>query len=530
MIDQDSFNEVTWNAEAVSVGLNEIAGCRGQLLVELKRLLDDYHCWDKTTHFYDIIAGDWLEDFAHLTYAAMVEGPLRVKPDSADDLIPVSSDLIAHSLLRWQRSGLHEHLRRTVAAALAGESPASWKFSTNAVNIVSGGRKQIALTASRFIATARPKVLLVAPSFKCGRTEAATTLFRWRRWAALESLEYPIQLSSMVDQKWRTSQACNAAPAIDLLSVLRVLLPLHLPVALLEGFAIYRDATLAMPVARPKVVYSANALHGNLPFKILTAEWREEGTLLFYHQHGGGYAIDRLHAIEDFETRVSDRYFTWGWRNPKSPRIQPLSPASLYSPARKRTHVLLTCVEYPKVVHRLHFQPMPGTIQKMHRDTCAFLASFPACKNLLIRPSPNDYGWGFVEKMRETAPDASFDDRSANIFDRYAQSRLVVHNYLGTGYLETLALNVPTICFFDINIYAFRREAQPLMDALEHVGILHRTGRAAALFAASLCDDPDGWWSSSEVQQARLAFIDQYANFSPNWAQQWEAEFRNCFD
>jgi putative transferase (TIGR04331 family) len=132
--------------------------------------------------------------------------------------------------------------------------------------------------------------------------------------------------------------------------------------------------------------------------------------------------------------------------------------------------------------------------------------------------------------MKKAAPEAIFDDHRVGSFDRFAQSRLVIHNYLGTGYLETLALNVPTICFFDINTYAFRREAQHLMDALESVGILHRSGEAAAHFVASLGDDFEGWWAKPDVQEARIRFIKQYANFSPDWKTQWEREFRRVIE
>jgi putative transferase (TIGR04331 family) len=166
----------------------------------------------------------------------------------------------------------------------------------------------------------------------------------------------------------------------------------------------------------------------------------------------------------------------------------------------------------------------------MHRETCEFLATLADCNNLLVRPYPQDYGWGFRKMMREAAPDAKFDDLRVGSLVRYAQSHLVVHNYLGTGYLETLALNIPTVCFYDNNAYAFRPEAQPLINGLESVGILHRSGKAAARFLNGLGEDPAGWWSKPEVQEARLDFIERYANFSPNWASQWEAEFRRAID
>jgi putative transferase (TIGR04331 family) len=73
----------------------------------------------------------------------------------------------------------------------------------------------------------------------------------------------------------------------------------------------------------------------HLPFKILAAEWRECGTKLLYHQHGGGYGIDKVHAFEDYETRVSDYYFTWGWSSPNHRKVGPLSHSMLHVPKEK---------------------------------------------------------------------------------------------------------------------------------------------------------------------------------------------------
>lgn len=521
---------IRWNKESVTSGLEEIAKCRYQLLVELKRLLDEYHHWQKPIRYYDIIAGDWLESLAHLTYAAMAEVLATGRAGILKNPIPVTSDIRAYDTLRWQQSGLHDHLREAVAHLLAGRSPASWQFSSDSTRIASGGGERLAEKAFRAVATTRPEVLLVAPHFKCGRAEIAATLIKWRNWAALDNLHYPVNFVAGLDAKWRLNRACDACPANGLLDVLRVLLPLHLPVALLEGFAAYRNATLVMPVARPKVVYSANALHGNLTFKVLAAEWREAGTQLLYHQHGGGYGIDKVHALEKFEVRVSDRYFTWGWRSADNPNICPLSPAALHAPVKKRRYVLLCCVDHPVVVYRIHFQPMPGAIQIMHRETCEFLVTLPDRRNLLVRPYQHDYSGRFIRMMRDAAPDASFDDLRKTSFQRFAQSRLVVHNYLGTGYLETLALNIPTVCFYDTDTYAFRAEAQPFMNELERVGILHRSGKLAARFVAGVANDPEGWWAQADVQAARSSFVEGYANFSPDWKEKWAREFRCTID
>ncbi len=519
-----------WNITSVSNGLNEVDKCRGPLLAELKGLLDRYNNWNKSTLYYDVIAGDWLEYFIHLTYAAMVEIVLSGDDKNLKLRIPVTADVRAYGALRWQQSGLHEHLRSAVGHLLAGGLPTPWQFSADSVQIHSGSEESIAYKAIRAVATTQPDVLMVAPYFRCGRAEVLKALIGWRKWAALDNLAYPVNFSVRLNSRWRLKKSFEAYPAIDFLGILRILLPLHLPVSLLEGFSKYRSEVLAYPVSRPKAVYSANALHAHLQFKILAAEWREYGTKLLYHQHGGGYGIDKVHAFEDYETRVSDYYFTWGWSSPNHPKVGPLSPSMLHVPKEKKRYILLICTDYPVVFFRLHFQPMLGGIETMHSETCEFLTAWHDCKTLLIRAHVHDYSGKFMSMMRKVAPNASFDDRSVSSFQRFSQSNLVVHNYLGTTYLETLALNIPTVCFYDPNVYAFREEAKPFMDELASVGILHQSGRSASHFVASIANDPDGWWSQADVQHARSRFVKSYANFDPEWKRRWERKFRDILD
>ena len=61
-----------------------------------------------------------------------------------------------------------------------------------------------------------------------------------------------------------------------------------------------------------------------------------------------------------------------------------------------------------------------------------------------------------------------------------------------------------------------RRSAEAVFDALEQVGIFHRTPESAASFINSIWDDVDGWWNSSATIDARKQFTDQYARTVSN--------------
>jgi putative transferase (TIGR04331 family) len=519
---------VIWNSIEVERGLDATCSYRSQLLAHLKALLDNYHGIDLPLRYYDLLAGDWLEQFLHVVYAAWRED-LAAREQSPEFNIPVASDTRGFSLLVMEDANFHRYLRNAVAHLITGGSPSTWEFSQERTIVESRQCGNYSKRIVGTLATVRPKLLICDPYFKCSKGQWLTAMLQWRRWAKWDDLEYPVSVTCKVDSDWRRARASDRSVG-DLGGLLHALMPLHLPVALVEAFADFRRAALCLRLNRPGALYTANALHSHLLFKLLAAEWHNAGTLVLGHQHGGSYGLDKIHVVENYEARVSDRFYTWGWRG-TDPWVYPLSaPALVTKLGRRRRQVLLNCVMLPRYVYRLHFHPLPGTIEILVRETASFASMIAGERSLLVRLYQSDWGWGMAQAICSAAPGVEFDEARPNVFGRYAESELVVHNYLGTSWLETLAMNVPTVCFFDPDTYAFRADAQPYLDALEKVGILHRSGSGAAKFSLSLGQDIAGWWRKAEVQIARQNFIGRYAKFSQDWKLQWEAEFEGLAD
>lgn len=529
-----------WDKEAVSKGLKIISGCRPALLFALEQLLNRYHGESRSKKYYDILAGMWLEQFMQVSYAAWQE--VRTLPPVANDdlILELTATPEEFSNLIVNSESYHYNLRLAIQRYLADEKPTAWLQKTNST--ITNGTflpKDFAFsprTAKELLRRAvfrlgfckQPEVLICAPYFKCHPKEWMLAVWKWRHWVLWDDMNEFIAVPFRYDHEWRYSSSKEYSTSGDFIGALKSLLPLCIPAVFMEGHQAFRAQVMALDKPRPRIIYTANALHSNLTFIFLAAEWQEQETRLLCHQHGGNYGIDRIHAIEDFETRVSDLFYSWGWRRADR-NVQPLSVGIHRAKRAKRSRqILLNCVEYPRNVHRLHFQPMPGTIETMIRDTVDFVSTLSEHGNLLIRPYAKDYGWGFLEKLKQAAPNAKYDIgvKRMKIFKRYAQSSLVVHNYLGTSWLETLALDIPTVCFFDPDIYEFRQETKPFIEAFERVGILHRSGSQAARFVFETSTAIDIWWRRPDVQKARSAFCANYANFSSDWTQQWESEFK----
>lgn len=274
-----------------------------------------------------------------------------------------------------------------------------------------------------------------------------------------------------------------------------------------------------------RLLHTANAHQSSTPFRHLAFAQRRLGTILTIHQHGGGYGIDRRHLGEDHDAALADVFFSWGWTDDRDGvDVRPLPTAM---PARERTTNSTDCLlmSLPVTSHFYRLQPflLPRQVGRAVDETAAFVGDLAGGVRLRLRSSGSD---AFpVERLSGVAATVSIDDLREPGTIAASRSGLVVHNYLGTSWLETLAIDVPTVCFFDPGSFAPRDTAKPFVDALARVGIIHHSGRDAASFVNSLVGNPGAWWNSAEVQEARRAFVARYANFSHDWRDAWVTEF-----
>ena len=520
-----------WNAPEVERGLEVVSKLRRPMLERLKLHLDEYHGTSRSFEYYDLIAGIWLEAFTQNVYTSwreVVEGNLP-GPTVPTTLIKC----VPHFFHMRNQSGWHLQLRKAIYRLLQSKRVSNWEISQDKAEITVGNqnkRNKLKLSILSFSSN-RPKVLLTAPGFRCSNKQQLSTLWRWRDWVSQDDLNYHQSVFIQADCLWRKTKSLEAddqSGSFD--SIVKSLLPLYIPAEFLEGFAKIRSSILKLPISRPNCIFSSSALHDNTNFKFLAAEWRDEGTKLLYHQHGGGYGIEKDLTIENSEIRLSDQFFSWGWTKGDA-KVTPLSPAMSFLPRKPRGHrILFQTLDMPQVPYKLIFNPMNREVEAMHREAEVFLRELPVSTSITIRPYPFDFGWGSADRMKNAAAHAQFDNSTLNSFERYQQFSIVVLNYLGTSWLETIGVGIPTICFYDPAIWIFREESTPYIEALLSTGVLHHSGKAAANFIKSLGDDVEGWWNNYEVREACNSFRTKYANFSPEWEKQWENEFSKFID
>ena len=471
---------------------------------------------DVNQRMFRRLGGMWL---LHVVHQIASMGTDRVGETELSRLtIPFDSwshhrQYVSSASYRQQLASLVEHSGQgratSISTAVTQTAPAP---------TMSRARQQLEKALQRSDALSR-KVTIVRPYTKISAFQRTRAIWRSKSICTWNDLETKSHSAGAANLPKRLSLVPHSS-SDDLGTVARAILPLVLPVGYAEGLNSLRVEL--EPLARQTAaLYSANASQFHLPYQVLSAFWGEDGTKILSHQHGGHQGLDEICAAENYESRASERHYTFGWTDSRT-SLKALPSAM---PQRSRssiaTRLLFMSVASTEVIYRLQPFCLPSHVRRCASETRSFVDALVWPSLPVIRCGKSD-----IAELRLAAP-VVYEDFAVPGTVSASKSALVVHNYFGVSWLETLALNVPTVCFVPEGIHRFRAAAQPFVDALARVGIIHYSGREAARFVNSLRGDPSAWWKSAEVQEARGAFVARYANFSDDWLDAWQDEFES---
>jgi putative transferase (TIGR04331 family) len=114
-----------------------------------------------------------------------------------------------------------------------------------------------------------------------------------------------------------------------------------------------------------------------------------------------------------------------------------------------------------------------------------------------------------------------FSDQTEPIQRLFGRAKLVVIEYPATSYLETMAADLPTVCFWEPRYWRIRKDAAAYFEEFRRAGILWDSPEAAAAHVEAIHEDPWRWWNGRELQQIRRQFVRRHAWGEPHWLRRW---------
>ena len=307
------------------------------------------------------------------------------------------------------------------------------------------------------------------------------------------------------------------------------LVPTLIPRIYIEDFSKIRTGVLAKYPKNPEAIFTANLYQSDDRFKIWAAEKRAEGVPLILGQHGGTFGIARHNQTVDHQLRISDEFVSWGWDDDNFDSIIKLPSMQLSD--RKNIvpceggDILLVQTSLPRYFYCHYSVPVAGQFLDYLKDQVCFLNELePVLLDILhirldqTRPSR---AWAVENFFGEAGYSDKIDNTDQTLFECLEKCRVCVSTSNSTVFLETLALNFPTVVFWDQKYNEVSLDAQPYIDAMVKAKILFYDPAKAAMHLNNLGENIDGWWFSEEVQTVRMKVCDRYAYTSNDWLSQW---------
>jgi putative transferase (TIGR04331 family) len=484
----------------------ETNGVFQQVLDQVALNLNEVHSVDYSTRYWNIFVGPWLQQFVDMVMFRIRDLAIDIEiPAATTEYAPANS--LRHfndlSKLECFVERLHHdtllHFENNKDAR--GTERTAHKNST----VVAADQR---LDRSFVTATYLPR-----------KTEAALQLCLGRSPRRIKHQDlHPVETNS----KFRTLLSNAGKNKPTKAQIVIALLPGYMPRSYVEQYGELIQTRKPWGSKRfPKVIFTANRHLYDDVFNFWAALATEHGSRLVLAQHGGNYGISEFPSFsERHENLVADRYVTWGWGS-TGPTYQgfalPLIGRALHPSQSEGSLLVITdqLWKYPRSI----FSDMPESSTYLSHLKSTIDGLLPDIRSetlLRIHHAHEDAGSSQIDWWKLNNPDIRQDVGNVGFEKRLAESRLVLIAHNGTSIPESIALHAPTVITWSDTYMKVRKSAEPVFDALERVGIFHRTPESAAAFINSIWDDIDGWWRSPATLEARKHFTDQYARTVPN--------------
>lgn len=313
------------------------------------------------------------------------------------------------------------------------------------------------------------------------------------------------------------------------------LLSIHFPTIYLEDFAKLQHSVKKYFPAKPiKAIFTAACYASNESFKLFAAEQVEKyQTPYIIAQHGGCYGSTDLNHCEDYEKEIASFYLTFGWNEKNNPKIIPFI-VNRFKHSKKKYHkksapiiwILTNGMRYPRLLYPGAGGPSFANYLDQQVD---FLLTLPhsvrkkLCARLYCHA---ESGWDVLNYLEQKAYPLTLSNHQLSLEKEAKKASLMICTYNGTAHLETFALNIPTLLYWDKNNIVLRPDAKPIHQKLFELGILHDDAKQAAKKLALIHENSFEWWWQPAIQQARNEFCSLFANTTPNYTKTWQQMFK----
>ena len=272
---------------------------------------------------------------------------------------------------------------------------------------------------------------------------------------------------------------------------------------------------------KPEIIATAGDHHYDDVFKFYTAEKILSGSKYFIFQHGGSYGTSDFFPTEEFDIKISDKFFTWGWKTHK--KTYPLFLQKTVHTKTKRGNngqgLLVPITEFYLNLGNIA-GGRPRNKMEVNRYIDNIILFLSQINQNILNLSSFKYTDNIIKSqyvlksLKFKFPKFKFINSIKNTYAISNNFRLTVETLNSTGFLESLNLNIPVILIFDKKYCSIRKSALKDFNMLKKVKILHDCPIKAAKFVNENYNNLENWWNSNLLQKIKNKFCYKFARKS----------------
>jgi putative transferase (TIGR04331 family) len=296
-----------------------------------------------------------------------------------------------------------------------------------------------------------------------------------------------------------------------------------IPALNLEGHLRLRQKVSLGPWPKePRYIFTSSCFAMSEYFKVYAAECQKRGSSYMVGQHGNNYGTHRAFGRPHVPERAaSNAFITWGWSDGSNARpafnlkLAKSLPQSAPKSQNSKGGVLLFELDPP---NRNTLSDGVFEYERYLKQQYAFVGALDTSIQTQIQvrlhTSPLVDSWSIKKRWRKKFSELDLNGSSVPLNIARGQHCLMVHSYDSTGILETLALNIPTIAFWDGGMDHLLPEAHDVFQSLVDAKIIFFDPVDAAHHINEIWNDIEYWWESGPAQSAVARFCERYSRLS----------------
>lgn len=253
-------------------------------------------------------------------------------------------------------------------------------------------------------------------------------------------------------------------------------------------------------------------------------------------QHGGMVGLVEavpFYNLVEYET--ADRFVSWGWERQSDYEASAVPVASpLLSKMRRgkkrNSSIIMISSTLPVYSKWVQTDYMPEDISRYMKEKIRFIEHLKDGPRaaLWYRPhihqTSERYDRAYMEKRYPEMKILS-GKLVSHILGRLgaalSQCGACVLDAPGSVPLFAMAARIPTVFFWNENVWRISRHAKSDVEKLAGVNVLHSSPESAARHLNAIWPDVDSWWEDSRTREAVDEFAHHYCRSSRNWRSEW---------